>query len=117
MICPKCEKVFRGGAYSVCYKGGKSTNMRRCKHCRFEFVEPKKPKKSPWKPIETCQIEPFNASEWYKPGKRYLLWVGHHVIGQYAYTKKGKGRWLSATGTIYPTHWMHLPDDPPKGEV
>ena len=66
-----------------------------------------------WMPIETCPEFSFVKSEWFKSGPSYLLWDGYRfLIGYYAYTERGKGRWQAYGRTIYPTHWMPLPKQP-----
>jgi hypothetical protein len=66
-----------------------------------------------WQPIETATIKPFDKDNWYMPhSENVLLWRSHACIGQYGYTKQGKGRWRSGGFTVEPTHWMPLPDPP-----
>lgn len=69
-----------------------------------------------WQPIETAEIRPFDAGRWYMPASPSLLLVnatGRIVIGDYSYTKAGKGRWKDNTFRGFePTHWMPLPDPP-----
>lgn len=68
-----------------------------------------------WKTIDSAPIDPFNADKWFMPhSPRLLLWLGNAaVIGNYGFTRKGKGRWSDWHGIINPTHWMELPE-PPK---
>ena len=70
--------------------------------------------KSDWLPIETAPIKPFDKDNWsMATSPHVLLWNGHFcVIGVYAYTRKGKGRWQDWHANTSPTHWMPLPDGP-----
>jgi hypothetical protein len=68
-----------------------------------------------WQPIETAPIKPFDAENWFMPhSPQFLLWIGRPVIGNYSYTKHGKGRWRDFVGNVDPSHWMPLPP-PPEG--
>jgi hypothetical protein len=71
------------------------------------------PRPEGWQPIETAPIEEFRPAEWFTPhSPSLLLWTNYPVVGNYGYTKYGKGRWRSWQGTVNPTHWMPLPAPP-----
>lgn len=74
---------------------------------------------SEWQPIETADIKPFSPDgNWWEGTARLLLCNRYHVVvGRYAYTSRGKGRWLSAGHIFEPTHWMPLPKPPTPPEV
>src|SRR5882757_2231129 len=69
---------------------------------------------SEWQPIETASIRQFDKDNWYIRHSDYLLlWNGGGIlIGAYAYTKLGKGKWESNGRICCPTHWMPLPAPP-----
>jgi hypothetical protein len=68
-----------------------------------------------WQPIETAPIKPFDKDGWYMKHSDYLLlWNGGFIlIGSYAYTQHGNGKWEANGRICRPTHWMPLPE-PPK---
>lgn len=63
-----------------------------------------------WRPIKTYPLPAFVVESWYMPGRSVLLWEGFPFIGNYSYTKLGKGRWKTHyQRSVNPTHWMPLP--------
>ena len=72
---------------------------------------------SDWQPIETAQIKPFDAANWYRTHSEYVFLAerGRVFMGAYGFTKGGKGRWQDHHGrNSNPDHWMPIPK-PPTG--
>jgi hypothetical protein len=71
---------------------------------------------SEWKLIDSAPMHAFKASEWYRMGERVLLADGlrcRPYFGSWAYTKKGKGRWLTDSGiAVCPMFWKEEPAMP-----
>lgn len=67
-------------------------------------------KKSPWKPIESAPIKPFDKEKWYEShSEKMLLWDGYDIqIGSYGYSSRGSGAWLTGLGMIKPILWAEL---------